>query len=394
MPLNHLILLLPLSRDFGTHGLLNQWVVLRATNVGKLGLLILHDVRLESRRSSLGSRLDQGGEFNMAGVKLKDIQAAANRIQNFVHYTPVMTNSTLDAIAGRQLFFKTENLQKTGSFKARGACNAVFLAKERKSDVPGVVTHSSGNHGQAVAYAAKCAGLPCSVVVPKGTPKVKCEAIQGYGANLVFCAPTPTDRKETCAKIAAETGKVIIHPFDDYNVIAGQGTIALELLEQVPDLDAILVPISGGGMTSGIAVATKSINPKCKVYPVEPKGKELQMCLENKKRLWPNPPAFLSTIADAIRTQQVGDLTFPILCDFAESVVFSVDDDGMVRGMRLVWERMKLVVEAASGAAVFAAIESLKKLDEAASLQKIGVILCGGNVDLDQLPWIHKSTTY
>ncbi|ROT67529.1 putative serine racemase-like [Penaeus vannamei] len=243
--------------------------------------------------------------MSTTGVGLQEVRAAYQRIQGWIHRTPVFTNEGLNNLSGRKLFFKAENLQKTGAFKARGACNAVFLEKEKNPKSPGVVTHSSGNHGQAVAYAAKCAGLPCSVVVPKGTPKVKCDAIVNYGAELVFCEPSPAARKEVCAQIAEATGKAIIHPFDNYNVMAGQGTIALELLEEVPDLDAILVPISGGGMTSGIAVATHGLNPDCRVYAVEPFGKELQRSLENKKRMWDNPPRFLETIADAIRTQQV-----------------------------------------------------------------------------------------
>ncbi|XP_071512938.1 serine racemase-like isoform X2 [Panulirus ornatus] len=323
---------------------------------------------------------------------LKEVHEALSRIRGWVHRTPVLTSQNLNALANRQLYFKAENLQKTGSFKVRGACNAVMLEKEKRPNSPGVVTHSSGNHGQAVAYAAKCAGLPCSVVVPKGTPKVKCDAIKDYGANLVFCEATPEARKTTCAEIATKTGKAVIHPFDNYDVMAGQGTIALELLEEVPDLDVILVPISGGGMTSGIAVATKGMQPNCRVYPVEPVGKLLQKCLESKQRLWPNPPRFINTIADAIRTQQVGDLTFPILCEYAEPKVFSVTDDQMIEGMKLAFERMKVVVEAASGAAVYVALTSMEELKPAP--QKIGVILCGGNVDLDHLPWITRKTSY
>ncbi|CAL4067384.1 unnamed protein product [Meganyctiphanes norvegica] len=325
-------------------------------------------------------------------VTISEVRAAYIRIHKWIHKTPVITSQTLDAMAGRELYFKTENLQKTGAFKARGACNAVFMEKEQNPQSAGVVTHSSGNHGQAVAYAAKCASLKCSVVVPKGTPKVKCDAITGYGANLVFCEPSPQSRKDTCAKIASETGQAIIHPFDNYNVMAGQGTIASEFHDQVPDLDAILVPISGGGMTSGIAVATRGLRPQCKVYAVEPLGKDLQRSLEQKCRMWPNPPQFIDTIADAIRTQQCGDLTFPILCDYIESKVFTVTDDQMIEGMRLSMERLKMVVEAASGAAVYAAVRGMSEMDP--SIRKVGVILCGGNVDLDMLPWVNRSTSY
>ncbi|XP_050734939.1 probable serine racemase isoform X2 [Eriocheir sinensis] len=320
-----------------------------------------------------------------APFSLREVREASSRAGRWLHRTPVLTSRCLDQLAGRQLFFKAENLQKTGSFKARGACNAVFIEKENNPDSPGVVTHSTGNHGQAVAYAAKCAGLPCSVVVPKDTPKVKCSAIEGYGAKLVFCEPSPQARKETCAAIANEMGQTIIHPYDDYRVMAGQATIALELLEEVPDLDAILVPISGGGMTSGIAVAAQEMQPNCKVFAVEPVGKDLQRCLEKGEKIYSGPNKFLDTVADSIRIQQVGDLTFPILCDFAEHKVFTITDEQMVEGMKLTFERLKMVVEVASGAAVYAALHRLKEVSPPP--QKVGVILCGGNVDLDRLPW-------
>lgn len=329
-------------------------------------------------------------------LSLREVKEAYQRIAPFVHQTPVMTCSTLDKLASQkagkpvQLVFKCENFQKTGAFKARGACNAVQIAKAQ--GVPGVVTHSSGNHGQAVAWAAsKCvANIPCTVVVPKGTPAIKCEAIKGYGAELVFCESSPTSRKETCDAIAQATGKSIIHPYDNYNVMAGQATIAYELLDLqgFQDVDAILVPISGGGMTSGIAVAAKSINPKIKVIAVEPTGKDLSPSLKAGQRLWPNPPQFLDTIAEGIKTQQVGQLTFPILLDLIEKDVITVSDQDMIAAMRLVAERMKVVIEAAAGASVAAAVFHADKMaSKWPHLEKIAVILCGGNVDLDKLPW-------
>lgn len=325
-------------------------------------------------------------------VGITEVRAAYRRIKGFIHRTPVFTSEALDSLAGRKLYFKTENLQKTGSFKVRGACNAVFLEKERNPDCPGIVTHSSGNHGQAIAYAASCANLPCSVVVPKGTPKVKCSAIKSYGAELIYCDPTFASRKEKCDEVAEETGRIVIHPFDNYDVIAGQGTMAMELLEEIPDLDAILVPVSGGGMISGIAIAARQTKYNCRVYAIEPEGKELQKNLESKERLWPDPPQFLETIADSIRIEQLGFLTFPIVCDLVEQTVCSINDDQMIEGMKLSFERLKLVVEAASGAAVYAGVHSLKDVDP--PLEKVGVILCGGNVDLDHLPWITRKTTY
>jgi len=319
-------------------------------------------------------------------VGLEEVRAAATRVSGSLHRTEVITCSTLDFMSGYKLFFKTEMWQKTGSFKARGALNAIKSCLERGSNPPMIVTHSSGNHGQAVAWAAKHCQLPCTVVVPEGTPVVKCEAIEGYGARLVKCHPTPTGRKEMADKIAKETGGKIVHPYDDYDVIAGQGTIGLELIKQVEDLDVVLVPISGGGMTSGIAVAVKSIKPDCKVIAVEPEGKDLWRSLESKERLWPNPPQFLNTIAEGIMTQQVGQVTFPLLCDLVDGVI-TVNDKEMAEGCRLAAERMKVMVEAASGAALAAALSDKMK-DFAPEGKKIGVILCGGNVDMKKLPWL------
>lgn len=323
----------------------------------------------------------------MGAVTGQAVARALTRVGPWVHRTPVLTSHTINQMAGGvELFFKAENFQKTGSFKARGACNAVLSLLERcpeGSSVPGIVTHSSGNHGQAVAYASKCAGLPCSVVVPRDTPAVKCRAIEGYGAELVLCDPSPTARKETAAKVARATGYRLVHPYDDPAVVAGQGTLALELLQEVPDLDAILVPISGGGMTAGIAVASNSIRPQCKVIPVEPLGKQLSPCLTSGQRLWPNPPRFLDTIADSIRTQQIGELPFPILCSLADSGVLTVTDQQMVEGMMLAFQRMKVVIEAASGAAVYAAVHQLKGSHP--SVRRAGVVLCGGNTEFSPL---------
>ena len=264
---------------------------------------------------------------------------ASKRIAGYVHKTPIQTCSTINDRVGRNVFFKCENFQKTGAFKARGALNAVFSLKEATPNAPGVVTHSSGNHGQALAWAAKTAGLPCSVVVPHNAPDVKTAAIQGYGARLVSCEPTPQSREETCAKVASETGQIIVPPYDHLDVMSGQGTIGLEFLEQVPELDAILVSVSGGGKISGIAIAAKHIKPSVKIYAVEPCGKELEPSLRAKERLWPNPPRYLDTLADAIRFQQVGHLTFPYMCDLLETEVFTVPDAQIIEAMKFSWER-------------------------------------------------------
>lgn len=319
-------------------------------------------------------------------MTLNDIVKAHSRIKNHTHKTHVFTNTTFDKKYGRSFYFKAENLQKTGSFKARGALNAVTMLIESGNQVPGVVTHSSGNHGQALAWAAKMRGLKCVVISPNNSPAVKLEAIQSYGAEVVMCEPTPTARQETCDKVAEEKGFHYIPPYDHYDVIAGQGTIALEFLEQVPELDAILVPTSGGGMIAGIAIAAKSVKPDIKVFLVEPLGKDVERSLTAGERLWPNPPRFLNTIADGIRLQQLGHVTWPIILELIEKQVFSLTNEEIMQGMKFCFERMKLVIEAASGAGVAAAMsDKMRKMDN--SIQHVGVILCGGNTDIDHLPW-------
>ncbi|XP_061196425.1 probable serine racemase [Saccostrea echinata] len=319
-------------------------------------------------------------------VTIHDIIKTYETISPYVHTTPVFTNLTLDHLVGRKVFFKAENLQKTGAFKARGALNAVLSLKSRDPCVEGVVTHSSGNHGEALAWASKIAQVECIVVVTEDTPKTKCQAIKGYGAELVFCRSSPSARTETCDQISNEKKFPYIPSSDHYDIIAGQGTIAVEFLKQVPELDAILVPVSGGGMASGIAIAAKAIKPNIKVFLVEPEGKMCEQCLRTGKRLWPNPPQFLNTIADGLKLQQLGKLTWPIILDLAEKEVFSVTDKEIIKAMKFVFERMKLVIEPAAGTGVAAVMsERLAAMDP--DMKNIGVILCGGNVDIDNLPW-------
>ncbi|KAL3857714.1 hypothetical protein ACJMK2_012356 [Sinanodonta woodiana] len=321
-------------------------------------------------------------------VSVSDIMRSYHRISESIHQTPVFTSAFFDTQMGRgrKFFFKAENMQKTGSFKARGALNAVKCLKESSPGVEGVITHSSGNHGQALAWAAQLCGMKCCVVVPNNASDVKKSAIEAYGADLVICEPTPADRENTCNRVAKERNLSIVPPYDHYDVIAGQGTIAVEFLQQVPDLDAILVPVSGGGMTSGIAIAAKTMKPEIKVFMVEPEGKMAEKCLKAGERLWPNPPRFLNTIADGIRLQQLGHLTWPIILQLVEKEVFSVSDKSIIEGMKFSFEKMKLVIEASSGAAVAAAMsEKMKSMDE--GIKNVGVILCGGNVDINHLPW-------
>ncbi|XP_012946291.1 probable serine racemase [Aplysia californica] len=276
------------------------------------------------------------------GVTFVDVLKALERISPFIHKTPIFTSEQANRKCGRQLFFKCENFQKSGSFKARGALNAVLKCQQVKPNVNGVVTHSSGNHGQALAWAAQRANLPCCVVVPQMAPDVKKNAIRGYGAELLECGPKPSDRNEACDKVQDDRNFELIPPYDHVDVIAGQGTIAVELLEQVPFLDAILVPISGGGMSSGICIAAKTIKPDIKIFIVAPKGKRLEECLRTGKRPWEGPPQYLDTIADGIRLQQTGYITTPILMELAEKDVFEMSDEEIIEGMKFSFERMKV----------------------------------------------------
>jgi threonine dehydratase len=322
-------------------------------------------------------------------VSYESVVNAYQRISPILMQTPVHFSTTFNKIVGKQVYFKCENFQKTGSFKVRGALNAVLAKLSRAANVEkykGCATHSSGNHGQALAWACMHQQVPCTIVLPSDTPQVKIDAVGGYNATVVFCEPNPTARVEACNRVCAEQNLLVVKPYDDYDVMSGQGTIALEFLEQVPHLDAILVSVSGGGLISGISVYAKHIKPSIKIFAVEPTGKELAKCIESNKRN-PNdaPPTFLPTQAEGIRTRQTGELTFPILKQHVNDV-FTVSDEEMIQATKFVFEKMKLVNELSAGAAVAAAMSS--KMSQAyPELKSIGVILCGGNIDINKLPW-------
>ncbi|MBX9628172.1 MAG: pyridoxal-phosphate dependent enzyme [Gemmataceae bacterium] len=311
---------------------------------------------------------------------LQAVRDAAARLAGVVRRTPVMTARTVDERAGRAVHFKCENLQTTGSFKYRGATNAV-----RKLDAAtaarGVVTHSSGNHAQALALAAKVRGIPAYVVMPTTAPAVKRAAVEGYSGRVTLCEPTLEARESTAAELVARTGGVLIPPFDHPDVIAGQGTAALELLEDVPDLDAVVAPVGGGGLLSGFTVASRGLNPSIRVFGAEPAGAD--DAARSKAAGQRIPVGRTDTIADGLLTS-LGDLTWPIVRDQVERVV-TVSDDQIRAAMRLVWERMKLVIEP-SGAVGVAAVLS-DEFRSLADIRKVGVVLCGGNVNLDKLYW-------
>lgn len=311
---------------------------------------------------------------------LEAVRAAARRIAGLAHRTPVVTCTTLDQLAGRRLFFKCEQFQKVGAFKFRGACNAVFRLSDEDA-AQGVVTHSSGNHAQAVALAARLRGIPAHIVMPSNAPRVKRRAVEGYGARVVECAPVPQARETTTAAVIAETGAHLIHSCDHPDVIAGQGTVALELLEQVPGLDAVVVPVGGGGLISGISVAARGLTPAVRVFAAEPAGAD-DAARSMAAGEW-LPQTAPHTIADGLRTS-MGRLTWAIIRDHVERVI-TVEEDEIVQAMRLVWERAKLLVEPSAATAVAVALSTEFRALE--GLKRVGVVLSGGNVDLDDLPW-------
>lgn len=322
---------------------------------------------------------DTAAELEIA-VDLATVRAAHARIRPHVHRTPVLTSRSLDAAMGATLFFKCENLQKVGAFKARGACNAVFSLDDAEAR-RGVVTHSSGNHGAAVAWAAARRGIPAWVVMPDNSAEVKKAAVQGLGAAVRYCAPTLAARDTTCAAVQAETGALLIHPFDDWRVIAGQGTAALELLEEIPDLDAILTPVGGGGLLSGTAIAARAIKPSIAVYGAEPAGADDAWRSLQSGHIVPQTDP--RTIADGLRSS-LGVKTFAVLSRLVDAIG-TTSEPAIVQAMRLAWEKLKLIIEPSSAVPLAALLE--RKLPVAG--RRVGIVISGGNVDLDRLPWQH-----
>ncbi len=311
-------------------------------------------------------------------VTLTDIRQAAERIRPYAHRTPVLTCESLDRQVGARVFLKCENLQKVGAFKFRGACNAVFSLSEAQA-ARGVCTHSSGNHAQALALAARLRGIPAYIVMPENAPAVKKAAVAGYGGQITLCAPTLEARETTLAQVRAESRAEMVHPYDDVRVIAGQGTAALELLEEVPDLDAVIAPVGGGGLLSGTALAVKGLAPRVRVLAGEPEmADDAYRSLQAGRVL---PSLHPATVADGLLTS-LSERTFGILRRHVEQIV-TVSEAGIVAAMRFVWERAKIVIEPSAAVAVAVLWEGKVNLDGA----KVGVILSGGNVDLERLPW-------
>jgi threonine dehydratase len=309
----------------------------------------------------------------------KVVEKAHDRIRPYIHRTPILTCQTLDQLAGAEIYFKCENFQKIGAFKARGGVNAVLslLPEEQKH---GIATHSSGNHAQAIAYAASVVGAKAYIVMPHNSPEVKIKAVRGYGAEVTFCTNTPEERERTLQEVVARTRAVFVHPFNDYRVIAGQATAAKELIEDagVP-LHTILAPVGGGGLLSGTALAAHYYSPQTRVIAGEPEGAADAIRSFKSGKIEKAP--YVNTIADGLLTY-LGDKTLPIILDHVTDIL-TVSDEEIVNAMRLIWERMKIVIEPSCAVP----LATLLKNKQHFAGQKVGIILSGGNVDLGNLPF-------
>ncbi|OWV68193.1 serine dehydratase [Rhizobium sp. N122] len=309
---------------------------------------------------------------------LSDMFEAHQRIKPHIHRTPVLTSTFIDTLAGANLFFKCENLQKAGAFKARGASNAVFGLSEEQA-ARGVATHSSGNHGTCLSYAAGRRGIPCTVVMPRTAPQAKKDAVRGYGGQVVECEPSTSSREAVFAEVVAETGAEFVHPYNDARVIAGQATCSKELIEQVDDLDAVIAPIGGGGMVSGTCLTLTNLAPRVKIYAAEPEqADDAYRSFKAGHIIADDAP---NTIADGLKVP-LKELTWHFVKNNVSDILTASETD-IIDAMKLIWKRMKIVMEPSS-AVPLAAILKNKHLF---SGKRIGIIVTGGNVDLDTLPW-------
>ncbi len=309
---------------------------------------------------------------------LQDLLAARKRISRWAHLTPVATCEGIDRMSGARLFFKCENLQKVGAFKFRGASNVVLSLGDDEAS-RGVATHSSGNHAGALALAARLRGIEAHVVMPSNSSAPKMAAVRGYGAKIIECEPTLDSREETLNRVVEQTGAIFVHPYDDYGIIAGQATAAMELLDQVADLDAIITPVGGGGLLSGTALAVNHILPETRVIAGEPRGADDACRSLREGRIIPSVDP--QTIADGLLTS-LGERNFSIIQENVERII-TIGESEIVHAMRIVWERMKMIIEPSSAVALAVVLEN----PELFSGQRVGIIISGGNVDLDRLPW-------
>ena len=308
-----------------------------------------------------------------------DICAAAQRIAPFVHRTPVFHSKQIDRMLGCEIYFKAENLQKVGAFKARGACNAILQLADTDRQ-KGVVTHSSGNHGAALAWAAAQQNIPCTVVMPNNAPQVKKDAVAGYGATIHFCEPTLAAREASVEKVISQTGATLVHPYDDERIVAGQGTAAQEMLAQLDTApDGVMVPTGGGGLLAGTAIAVKGTSRNIKVYGAEPAGaNDAWQGFNSGQWVAQNNP---QTVADGLRTS-LGQRNFAIIKQQVDEMVLA-SEESIIEAMRLIWTRLKIVVESSSAVPLAAIIDNPEQF----AGKRIAMIISGGNVDLDNLPW-------
>lgn len=311
-----------------------------------------------------------------------DVCAAHERVAPWVHRTPVLTSTTFDRKTGASLFFKCENFQKAGAFKARGATNAVFSLDEAEAE-RGVATHSSGNHALSLSRAAQCRGIPCTVVMPHTAPQAKMDAVRGYGGEIVTCEPSLEARESTLNSIIAESGANFVHPYNDHRVIAGQGTCSRELYEQAGPLDAVIAPIGGGGMISGSSLTTAHVSPSTRVYAGEPtQADDAWRSFRAGKIIEDDAP---DTIADGLRVS-LRPLTWHFVSNYVSDILLASETE-IIDAMRMVWQRMKIVIEPSSAVALAALFNN----PDLFSGQRVGIIVTGGNVDLDKLPWMNNT---
>ena len=311
-------------------------------------------------------------------VTLKDIVAAHDRIAPFIHRTPVLTNKSLNELSGAELYFKCENFQKAGSFKIRGATNTVELLNQDELD-KGIATTSSGNHGAALSMAVSRRNGKTKGVMPHNTPKIKVKNVERNGGEVIWCEPDQTSREEVLKDLVVKTGSTVVHPYNDERIVMGQGTAGKELIEDHPDLDAIVSPVSGGGLLSGTLLSAQGINPKIKVYGAEPLEADDTFLSLQKGEIVPNKT--INTICDGLRAQ-IGTITFPIIQSYVEEVI-TLTEEEIIESMKMIWERMKIVVEPSCSITLAAVLKSSNRF----AGKKVGLIISGGNVDLERLPW-------
>ncbi len=309
---------------------------------------------------------------------LADVVAAHTRIRPHIHRTPVLTSSFINSLVGAELFFKCENFQKAGAFKARGASNAVFGLSDEQA-ARGVATHSSGNHGTCLSYAAGRRGIPCTVVMPRTAPQAKKDAVRGYGGRVVECEPSTSSREAVFAEVVAESGAEFVHPYNDPRVIAGQATCSRELIEQVDGLDAVVAPIGGGGMVSGTCLTLSNLAPNIRIYAAEPE--QADDAYRSFKAGYIIADDAPNTVADGLKVP-LKELTWHFVRNHVTDILTASEED-IVEAMKLIWKRMKIVMEPSSAVPLATII---KNRDVFAG-RRIGVIITGGNVDLDTLPW-------